>query len=76
MEVIQGREAIVSRGIWTLSDAFMGGPYLNMAIKDTVNEQYLIVEGFSYAPSMAKRDLQFELESIMRTIKFVEAPEK
>jgi hypothetical protein len=47
-----------------------------MAIKDTVNEQYLIVEGFSYAPSMAKRDLQFELESIMRTIKFVEAPEK
>ena len=76
MEVIQGREAIVSRGIWTLSDAFMGGPYLNMAIKDTVNEQYLIVEGFSYAPSMAKRDLQFELESIMRTIKFVEVPEK
>jgi len=76
MEVIQGREAIVSRGIWTLNEAFMGGPYLNMAIKDTVNEQYLIVEGFSYAPSMAKRDLQFELESIMRTIKFVEAPEK
>jgi len=76
IEVIQGRDAIVSRGIWTLSDAFMGGPYLNMAIKDTVNEQYLIVEGFSYAPSMAKRDLQFELESIMRTIKFVEAPEK
>ena len=75
LELIQGRETIVSRGIWTLSDAFMGGPYLNMAIKDTVNQQYLIVEGFTYAPSMGKRDLQFELESIMRTIKFVGAQE-
>jgi hypothetical protein len=76
MERIEGRSTIISRGIWTLSDAFMGGPYLNMAIKDTTNNRYLIVEGFSYAPSMAKRDLQFELESILRTIKFVKGSDK
>ena len=71
LETIQGRPAIVSRGIWTLSDAYMAGPYLNMAIKDSINQRYLVLEGFSYAPSTAKRDLQFELESILRSLKFV-----
>ncbi len=70
LENIAQRQAIVTRGIWTLNDAYMAGPFLNMAIKDTVNDRVLILEGFSYAPSMAKRDLQFELESILRTIKF------
>lgn len=71
LEHIEGRPAIISRGIWTLSDAFMAGPYLNMAIKDSIRQRYLVLEGFSYAPSMGKRDLQFELESILRTLKFV-----
>ena len=74
LERIEGRPAIISRGIWTLTDAYMAGPYLNMTIKDSLNQRYLILEGFSYAPSMGKRDLQFELESILRTVKFVEAP--
>ena len=73
LELIEGRPTIISRGIWTLSDAFMAGPYLNLAIKDTLKQRYLILEGFSYAPSMSKRDLQFELESILRTVKFVNA---
>jgi len=72
-EQIQGLPTIISRGIWTLSDAYMAGPYLNMAIKDTVNQRYLVLEGFSYAPSMSKRDLQFELESILRTVQLVQA---
>ncbi|MGB1246682.1 MAG: DUF4837 family protein [Flavobacteriaceae bacterium] len=45
-----------------------------MAIRDTVKNRLLILEGFSYAPAMAKRDLQFELESILRTVKFIDHP--
>lgn len=74
VENIAGRQVVVTRGIWTLNDAYMAGPFFNMAIRDTVKNRVLILEGFSYAPAMAKRDLQFELESILRTVKFIDHP--
>ncbi len=41
--------------------------FINYAIRDEENERYLIIEGFTYAPSMEKRNLQFELESIIKS---------
>lgn len=66
---IDGKFAFETRGTWEVKDAFMAGPFLNYAIKDEANERYLIMEGFTYAPSMEKRNLQFELESIIRSAK-------
>jgi len=45
----------------------MAGPFLNYAVKDTVNNRFLILEGFTFAPSVKKRNLQFELESILKS---------
>lgn len=70
--VLDGKKAYESKGTWEVKDAFMGGPFLNYAIEDKANNRYLIVEGFTHAPSVAKRDLQFELESILKTLKFVD----
>lgn len=67
---LDGHFAYETKGTWDLKDAWMGGPFLNYAIRDEKNNRYLILEGFTYAPSVAKRDLQFELESILRTVKF------
>jgi len=67
---LDGHFAYETKGTWDLQDAWMGGPFLNYAIRDEKNNRYLILEGFTYAPSVAKRDLQFELESILRTVKF------
>lgn len=67
---LDGHFAYETKGTWELKDAWMGGPFLNYAIRDEKNNRYLILEGFTYAPSVAKRDLQFELESILRTVKF------
>lgn len=67
---IDGRFAYETKGTWEVKDAFMGGPFVNYAVKDEENNRYLILEGFTYAPSVEKRDLQFELESILRSVKF------
>lgn len=67
---IDGKFAYETKGTWEVKDAWMGGPFLNYAVKDEKNNRYLILEGFSYAPAAQKRDLQFELESILNTAKF------
>ncbi|MCB0466022.1 MAG: DUF4837 family protein [Aequorivita sp.] len=66
---IDGKFAYETKGTWEVKDAWMGGPFINFAIRDEKNNRYLILEGFTYAPSAAKRDLQFELESILQTAK-------
>lgn len=66
---IDGKFAYETKGTWEVKDAWMGGPFLNYAIRDEKNNRYLILEGFTYAPAARKRDLQFELESILVSAK-------
>lgn len=66
---IDGHPAYETKGTWEVKDAYMGGPFINFAIKDEKNNRYLILEGFTYAPAARKRDLQFELESILLSAK-------
>lgn len=61
--------AYETKGTWEVKGAWMGGPFINYAVKDEKNNRYLILEGFSYAPAARKRDLQFELESILELAK-------
>ncbi|HQW68425.1 MAG TPA: DUF4837 family protein [Flavobacterium sp.] len=58
-----------TKGTWQMNNDFMSGPFINYAIKDKANNRILILEGFCYAPSKEKRDLMFELESIIKTIR-------
>lgn len=66
---IDGHFTYETKGTWEVKDAYMAGPFLNYAIKDEKNNRYLILEGFTYAPAARKRDLQFELESILLSAK-------
>jgi hypothetical protein len=66
---LDGKETYIMKGTWEITDAFMAGPFVNYAVKDEVNNRWLILEGFTYAPSEAKRDLQFELEAIIKSAK-------
>ena len=61
----------LAKGTWVLKNDFMGGSFVNYAIKDTKNNRYLIVEGFTYLPTKAKRDHMFELEAIINSTKFI-----
>ncbi len=67
---LDGRFAYETKGTWEIKDRFMAGPFVNYAIEDKVNDRLIVLEGFIFAPSITKRDNMFELEAIIKTIKF------
>ncbi len=66
--IVDNKPAFETRSTWEVKDAFMAGPFVNFAIKDEVNNRLVVLEGFVFAPSTAKRDYIFELESIIRSV--------
>lgn len=66
---VDGKFAYETKGTWEMKNAFMAGPFINYAVRDTVNNRYIILEGFTFAPSTAKRDNMFELEAILKSAK-------
>ncbi len=60
--------AFETRGKWEVKDDFMAGPFLNYAILDKKNNRIIVIEGFTYAPSINKRDFVFELEAIAKSV--------
>jgi hypothetical protein len=68
---IKHKETFVTKGNWELKNDHMTGPFINYCIVDYPRNRMLIVEGFCYAPSTPKRDLMFELESIIKSVEFL-----
>ena len=68
---IAGKKAAEVRGIWEVKNYPMAGPFLSYIINDEENDRILVLEGFTFAPATNKRDYMFELEAIMKTMKFV-----
>jgi hypothetical protein len=65
---ILGNKTYETRGKWEVKNDFMAGPFLNYAIVDKKNNRLLVIEGFTYAPSVEKREFVFELEAIAKTV--------
>lgn len=65
---VDNKQAFETRGKWEVKDNFMAGPFVNYNIIDEKNNRILVVEGFTYAPSVNKRDFLFELEAIAKSI--------
>ncbi|GAA0714230.1 DUF4837 family protein [Aquimarina litoralis] len=59
-----------TKGTWEIKDRYMAGPFVNYVIDDIANNRQLVIEGFVLAPSVRKRDYMFELEAIIKSIKF------
>lgn len=67
---VSGKKAAEVRGIWEMSAYPMAGPYLTYIINDKENNRKLVLEGFVFAPATKKRDYMFELEAILKSVKF------
>jgi hypothetical protein len=67
---IDGKFAFETRGLWEVKDKFMSGPFLNYAIYNAEKNNWLVAEGYVFAPSAEQRDFMFELEAILRSISF------
>ncbi|CAM1345472.1 DUF4837 family protein [Tenacibaculum amylolyticum] len=66
---IDHKEAFETRGKWEVKNDFMAGPFLNYTIVDKKHNRLIVFEGFTYAPSVNKRDFLFELEAIGKSMK-------
>ena len=65
---VDNKQAFETRGKWEMKNDFMAGPFLNYNIIDKKNNRIVVIEGFTYAPSVNKRDFIFELEAIAKSI--------
>ena len=66
---LNGYEAFETRGKWEVYNMYMAGPFLSYSVLDKENNRMIVVEGFTFAPAINKRDYMFELEAILRTFK-------
>jgi hypothetical protein len=69
--ILDGRRAYETKGTWELKGDFMSGSFINYAILNRKKREFIIIEGFRYAPSTDKRDLMHELEAIIKSVKFL-----
>jgi len=66
---IGDKQVSETRGLWEVSGQFMAGPFLNYMIEIDEGET-IVLDGFVYSPGTNKRDYIFELEAIIRSLKF------
>ena len=62
------KPAVEIRGTWEVQGDFMAGPFLQYIINDKPNNRNIVLEGFVFAPSRAKRDYIFEIETVLRSL--------
>ncbi len=60
-----------SRGVWRMSQDYLGGPFVNYCIKDTKNKRLLVLDGSVFAPQWEKRRPIRKLENLIRTVKLL-----
>ena len=68
---VDGKQILETRGLWEIKGQFMAGPFLNYQFKpDIKKNEYVMLDGFVYSPGSSKREYIFELEAIMRSLKY------
>lgn len=65
---LDGRFTVESRGIWEMTEDFLGGPFVNYAIID--GNKILVIDTFVYAPGKDKRDYVQQLELVVESLAF------
>ena len=58
-----------ARGLWTMRNAAMGGPFVSHSLVDTLNGRIVVAEAFVYAPQKMKRTMIRRLEATLFTLK-------
>lgn len=66
---LDNKPTLETKGMWEVKNDFMAGPFVSYFIDDKANNRWVAIEGFVFAPSVAKRDYMFELEAIIKSIK-------
>ncbi len=58
------------RGVWSVENDFMGGPFISYTFVDTRDNDIITIMGYVYHPNKKKRNLLSQLEAIISSVKF------
>lgn len=66
---IKGQEVLAAKGVWEMTDDYMGGPFFTYLIPDEAAGKLYVVDAFVYAPGSkkGKRNYMQQLETIVET---------
>ena len=72
--VFNGGFSSEMRGLWRIEGDYMGGPFYSLTVYDERRGELVTVEGYAYAPFFDKREYMREVEAIVRSLTWYEAP--
>lgn len=61
--------ALRNKGLWKVSDATAGGPYISYVLVDEKKSKLYYIEGYVYAPGTDKKNLMREVDAILSTFR-------
>lgn len=61
--------AIEMRGLWRTNNFVMGGPFISYTLVDQSKGMIYYIEGFTFSPGKAQREIMRELETILYTFR-------
>jgi len=67
---IDGKYAFEARGIWEMTDDFLGGSFFTYLIPAPEQKKLYVIDVFTFAPSKGKRNYMQQLEVIARSAKW------
>ncbi len=68
---IRKHKGLEVRGLWEVKKQFMGGPFINFSVVDSINNRILFFDGFVYSPGTEKASYLFEIEAIIKSLKIL-----
>ena len=70
-KVINGNQTIELRGIWEMTDDFMGGAFIAYLIKNKTTNDLAFALAFVYSPGKDKKEYLQQMMTVANTIDFV-----
>lgn len=67
---LDGVKGAEMKAMWEMHGYPMAGPFVHYILNDKENNRILVIEGFMFAPQVEKRNFMFELEAIIKSVKF------
>ncbi len=68
----QGKYAIMTQGLWRMSDQSMGGPFINYTFYDEKTKRLYLLDGSIFAPRYQKRTLIQQMNVTLQSFRLKE----
>ena len=65
-----GHYAVLLRGLWTVTNDFMAGPFVLNVVLDETAGRVIYMMGYVYKPNEEKRNMMQQVEAVMNTMVF------